>query len=255
MPGVNRRTFLVGALAGGAAATATAATMGGPFAGQVAGEGTSHRGGRGSCRCPAGQGSDEKRAAVHSGHDLLPPAARRGGQPTPAPSRSGFHLVNPYASNSPGARGLRPNGYAGQKRVGGGAATVGAGSGATSTVAAARTSSWNRRARPRASSLSGVWMNTVGLRPSASQPATTGTHGCQPATVASRSSRPKKRMTGRFPTATVRRGNRGLADHASRSASLVGGRANRVVVSNVVHSAPRSASSPARAQSAGPPSK
>ncbi len=75
-----------------------------------------------------------------------------------------------------------------QNRVGGPAGT-GSGSGLTPGTRA-RTSSWNRRASSSASALSGVWMKTVGERPSPSQPATTSAHGCHPAAVRAASSRP-----------------------------------------------------------------
>jgi 2-keto-3-deoxy-L-arabinonate dehydratase len=87
---------------------------------------------------------------------------------------------------------LAPRGWVGgwlaQKSVGG-PEGIGSGSGSTSGTRA-RTSSWNRRARSSASTLSGVWMNTVGERPSRSQPATTSSQGRQPATVRAVSSRP-----------------------------------------------------------------
>ena len=75
-----------------------------------------------------------------------------------------------------------------QNRVGGPAGT-GSGSGSTSGTLA-RTSSWKRRASSSAATLSGVWMNTVGERPSRSQPATVPSQGCHPATVRAASSRP-----------------------------------------------------------------
>jgi hypothetical protein len=75
-----------------------------------------------------------------------------------------------------------------QNRVGGPAGT-GSGSGLTSGTRA-RTASWKRRASSGAATLSGVWMKTVGERPSRSQPATMPSQGCHPATVRSVSSRP-----------------------------------------------------------------
>ena len=63
------------------------------------------------------------------------------------------------------------------------------GSGSTSGTRA-RTSSWNRRASSSAPTLSGVWMKTVGERPSRSQAATASSQCCHPATVRAASSRP-----------------------------------------------------------------
>jgi hypothetical protein len=75
-----------------------------------------------------------------------------------------------------------------QKRVGGPEGT-GSGSGSTSGTRA-RTSAWKRRASSSPRTLSGVWMNTVGERPSRSQPATSSSQGRQPAIVPAMSSRP-----------------------------------------------------------------
>ena len=89
-------------------------------------------------------------------------------------------------------------------------------------------------------------MNTVGERPSRSHPATTSTQRCQPSTVCARSSRPRYRTIGRSVIATDRSGRRGFLAHASRSASLVGGRAKKAVVSKGIHSAPVATSTPSR---------
>ena len=75
-----------------------------------------------------------------------------------------------------------------QKSVGG-PAGIGSGSGSTSGTRA-RTSSWNRRASSSASTLSGVWMKTVGERPSRSHSATGSSQCCHPAIVRAMSSRP-----------------------------------------------------------------
>src|SRR5690606_21127014 len=92
---------------------------------------------------------------------------------------------NVVLSAEAAARGPGP-----QKRVSGSVGVTGSGNGSTSGRRA-RTSSWKRRARVSASALSGVWMNTVGERPSRSQPTTVSSHGFQPSTVRSASSLPR----------------------------------------------------------------
>ena len=77
----------------------------------------------------------------------------------------------------------------------------------------------SRRARGGAATLSGVWTNTVGVRPSASQAARTGSHGCQPARVWAGSSVPTNRTTGWSVRARRRRGRCGFWRRAPRSAA------------------------------------
>gem|GEM_PF-215132 len=105
--------------------------------------------------------------------------------PLHLPVRPGPHRGGPAARRAARLSGVLPV----QKRVGG-PAGIRSGSGSTSGTRD-RTSSWNRRASSSASTLSGVWMKTFGERPSRSQPATTSSQYCHPATVRAASSRPR----------------------------------------------------------------
>src|SRR5690606_20753949 len=101
-----------------------------------------------------------------------------------------------------------------QNSVGASTSTEDVGSGVSSGTSAA-TSSWKRRANVSASVLSGVWMNTVGERPSRSHWAVMSTHGRQPAAVWVGSSRPRYRTMGWSVSARDRSGSRGFRSQHS----------------------------------------
>ena len=154
-----------------------------------------HRGpfGRIGGRLP---GRDARRggAAQCSGLPVpVGPHARPGRRPGAGPGRGraggdGRRPDGTGVTTGGGLTAVQAQNVQAQNRVGGPAGT-GSGSGSTSGTRA-RTASWKRRASSSATTLSGVWMNTVGERPSRSQPATVPSQGSHPATVRSASSRP-----------------------------------------------------------------
>jgi hypothetical protein len=186
---------------------------------------------------------------AHRGYPVLPAAVGGAGLIASAGRLAlGRRRLRP-GPRRPGSSAVDRPGRAAQNSVSG---PVGSGSGRGSSPGTReRTSSWNRRARSGASTLSGVCTKNVGERPSCSQPVTTSSHGCQPSTVRAGSSRPRYRTIGAPVRASARRGSRGLRSHASRSASVRGGLPKNAVVSNGTHSAPavartaRSAAAPA----------